>query len=263
MLKQPLSFTDVISVLTITQSWTPPSSGHGYLWVMQAWTLSVEAVFYLAFPLIWPALARIGPRGAMVMASACAALIVAVGAPSIAPGVSSIPFVGAETPLLLPVFRMAEFGYGVALCQLYLMRPQGRHRIHRDVAEIALASSMILVLMLATDSQTKGLFAVFAGLFIFIAAEGQGVLSRRLAGRAWVLLGGASYALYILQGPMRTWCAALINAPYDRFVSPPATLGLAIAVFLMVEQPARRWLMRRGDAVFPLKARGTYQTRGT
>lgn len=246
VLRTPLTGTDILTALSMTQSWTPPSSSHGYLWVMQAWTLSIEAMFYLIFPLLWLALARISAFGAILMALICAALIVSLGTPSIGPGASSIPLVGAETPILIPFFRMAEFGYGVALCQLFLRWPKWRERINADAVEIILATSTISVLVLATGSQTKGLFAVLAGMLILITADGKGLLSRLLSQRWLVLLGGASYALYILQGPVRDWCAALIRAPFDRFVSPIVTLGLAVVVFLIVEQPARRWLIQMG-----------------
>ncbi len=39
-------------IFPLLQSWVPAISKFGYTWIIQAWTLSVEAFFYCCFPLV-------------------------------------------------------------------------------------------------------------------------------------------------------------------------------------------------------------------
>jgi peptidoglycan/LPS O-acetylase OafA/YrhL len=83
---------------------------------------------------------------------------------------------------------------------------------------------------------------VLAGVLILELARSQGALTSFLSSKTLLLLGGASYALYLLQGPIRALCDMLVMHPFDRFVSPVVTIAAAIAAFLIVEQPARTYL---------------------
>jgi peptidoglycan/LPS O-acetylase OafA/YrhL len=94
-LAAPLTRFDALSVLTMTQAWTIPASKQGFAWVMQAWTLSIEVVFYLLFPFYWPFVRRLSLIGTVVLGLACAAFILAFGAPLISPGVDTVPLLGA------------------------------------------------------------------------------------------------------------------------------------------------------------------------
>ncbi|MFP1133192.1 acyltransferase family protein [Asticcacaulis sp. W401b] len=227
----------------MTQSWTTPASDHGYVWVMQAWTLSIEAVFYLIFPLVYPLLRDIGNAALATMLAVCALVIVIIGTPSIAPGTIDIELFGTNTFVPLPLFRMAEFGFGAALCILHLRAPQWFNKVNPDIAEAATLAGIMLVLSFAESVQTKAIFAILAGLLIFFTASGRGIISRVLSNRWLILLGGASYSLYLLQAPVRAWCAMLIPTPFDRFASPAITISLAVLVFLFVEEPARRSIL--------------------
>jgi peptidoglycan/LPS O-acetylase OafA/YrhL len=80
-------------------------------------------------------------------------------------------------------------------------------------------------------------------MLIFQLAGGYGVLTAVLSSKPLILLGGASYALYLLQGPLRAICEQYIPHPFDRFLSPVVTIAAAIAVFQFWEQPCRRMLL--------------------
>jgi len=242
-LTAPLKPLDVVSVLTMTQAWTVPASSYGFTWVMQAWTLSVEIVFYILFPFAWPVIRRFSLGGTIALAVVCAVLIIAFGGPAVTPMVTTVPLLGNGTQILIPVFRMPEFFFGVAICQLFMGGPQLPPGRLADVLELGLALGMITVLVIADNVQVKAIFAILTGLFILVTAHGAGVVSRVLSTRLLLLLGGASYALYILQEPLRALCAALVVAPYDAMVSPIVTITGAIVVFKFVEQPARRRLL--------------------
>ncbi len=134
----PLSSKDVAAVLTMTQSWTAPASSDGYLWVMQAWTLSVELFFYVFFPAILLAAKQLSAPATALAAMAAAIVNLLFGIPSITPGTSSIPHLASPTLLPIPLLRSAEFVYGVMLCRLTVCYPGlsrvVRRHIFRDSA---------------------------------------------------------------------------------------------------------------------------------
>ncbi|KUR75565.1 acyltransferase [Novosphingobium sp. Fuku2-ISO-50] len=243
VLEKPLTPGDALSVLTMTQAWTVPSSGHGFAWVMQAWTLSIEAAFYLLFPLFWPLVRRLGRNGTIALAIAAAALIIAFGTPSISPGVHVVPFLGTDTQIPMPLFRMAEFAYGMALCQMFVRWPPTLSPRTAGIAELGLVAAMLITLASAEAMQTKAIFTVLAGIFILISAQGVGAVTCILSTRALLLLGGASYAIYILQQPLHSLCSLLVRSPFDQVISPIVTIVGAILAFQWIEQPARRFLI--------------------
>jgi len=250
VLTAPLPLPNALAVLTMTQSWTTPASHLGMSWVMQAWTLSVEAAFYILFPFYWPVVRRMGRTGTIALAVACAVFIVAFGVPTVSPGVRTVPLLGEQVWTLIPLFRMAEFTYGMAICHIFMRWPlfSRQHPANPRIAsalEIGLALGMIAVLVTADSPQAKGVFTVLTGLFILVTAHGAGVVSRLMSTRALLLLGGASYSMYILQQPIHSLCQALVRAPYDQVLSPAATIVGAIGVYLFIEQPAQRLLMGR------------------
>lgn len=244
VLATPLSLLDVISVLTMVQSWAPVLSAHGYTWVMQAWTLSIEAFFYILFPFIWLGLCRLRRVTNIALMVTSAAAMVLFGLPSVVPGTVSLPFLPDDTGLWLPLFRMPEFIYGMTLCRLLMDYPALSRKIGGWGTETALVVAMAIVLMTATDVHTKSLFTVLAGVLILVVFDGVGIVTRLLSTRPLLLLGGASYAMYLLQGPVRQICARLIPGPWDQFVSPVATIAASILVFLLFEQKMRSLILR-------------------
>jgi len=64
--------------------------------------------------------------------------------------------------------------------------------------------------------------------------------------------------MYILQGPVREICRAIIPAPWDQFVSPVATIAGSVVVFIAYEQPIRRFILRHfaGRATAPETSSG-------
>jgi peptidoglycan/LPS O-acetylase OafA/YrhL len=243
VLIHPLSRSGVAAVLTMTQSWTPPLSTSGYLWVMQAWTLSVEFAFYLVFPGVLLFAKKLNPAGTALIAAAAAAIIVIFGLSSITPGTLSIPHLSPSTVLPIPLLRSAEFVYGVMLCRLTVLNPYWSKAMGGHLFEVLMIAIVVAVLCLASSVQSKALFTVAIGILIVQLAGGYGLVTAALSSKPLLLLGGASYALYLLQGPMRAICDQYVPHPFDRFLSPIVTIAGAIALFLYWEQPCRRLLL--------------------
>ena len=102
---------------------------------------------------------------------------------------------------------------------------------------------IILILSSAQNASIKAVATVLFGLLMFQLAEGDNLLVALLGSRPLRFLGGASYALYLLQGPVRAICSHYIRHPLDQLASPIMTLGLAALIFVFWEQPSRRWIL--------------------
>jgi peptidoglycan/LPS O-acetylase OafA/YrhL len=242
VISAPLSPTSMAAVILMLQSWTPPQSGAGYLWVMQAWTLSVEFFFYLCFPAILLCAKRLNAIATSLVAAGAAILIVMFGLSSVVPGTTEIPYM-SSTGLPIPVLRTAEFIYGVMLCRLTYFYPRVSKAIGGNIFEFVLTALIVIVMSFGTDVHIKALFTVLIGVLIIQLSGGRGAISAALSSKPFMVLGGASYALYLLQGPVRAFCEHLVPHPFDRFVSPAITVGGAIAVFRLWEQPCRKTIL--------------------
>ncbi len=225
------------------QSWTFPQDSSGVTWVTQAWTLSVELFFYLTFPALFFVVKRCSLRTATAVAAVMACLIIAFGLSSITPGYHGAAVLPGGVNLPLPVLRTAEFVFGIMLCRIRLLYPTAPKMISGSVAGLVLTVLIGVGLMFAKDVHSKAVITVLLGLLIFHLSYETGVVSAFLSGKTVVLLGCASYAMYLLQGPVRAWCETLIKHPFDKFASPIIVIGGAIVVFLYYEQPARKFIL--------------------
>lgn len=228
-----------------------------------AWSLSVEAFFYVAFLVLLPVVARWSVRG--LLSAAAIAWALSMVAPlvylhllpdgPVAPTAHSLGqwlYVVKFNPLL----RFPEFVIGVAAGRLFLLEKRPRAAWHAwlelgaagAVAAVLLASPRIPFLVLH-----NGLLAPAFAALVYALARGVGPLSRALSTRMLTRLGAASYALYILHVPLLAW----MTRGYDAFgVRPPApawrfvvyatvAIALSLLVFRWIEEPARRALRRR------------------
>jgi peptidoglycan/LPS O-acetylase OafA/YrhL len=236
-----LSVPDMARVLTMVQSWTPPTSADGYLWIMQAWTLSIEFFFYLCFPVALMFIRQMSKTSTLVLAGLLAVLMVALGSPSIVPmSEFFLPFEGANA-IPLPAFRLIEFLYGVTLCRMLYVHPIARSG-GGTLRSMALVVLITVVLSSSAAPRVVAFSSVLMGLLIVDLAGNSGAVAKFLSSKLLLLLGGASYALYLLQGPIRTLCDAALPHPLDKFTSPLLTLVIAVIVFKCWEQPARKIL---------------------
>jgi len=239
-----LTVPEAIKVLTLVQSWTPPEASTGYLWITQAWSLSTEWFFYLVFPFLWYGMRQMSSGANLALLLVLSIAIVGLGTAAIAPGVVVPPLVGHGVSLWIPSYRITEFLFGICLYRAFAARTFTLGRHGSSLAECGVAFLMLAVMATAASSQAQSVFSLLAGLLIILLAQGQGILSKGLSSRGIVLLGGASYGIYIFQGPVRKICAKFLPTPFDQVLSPLATITLSIAVFLYFEKPARTWILR-------------------
>jgi peptidoglycan/LPS O-acetylase OafA/YrhL len=118
----------------------------------------------------------------------------------------------------------------------------------------------------------NGLLAPAFAVLIYCLARDAGIMGRVLGSRLLVLLGEASFALYILQVPIHALARAAVRyitgadvVSASAVETSPAfivcysalLLVIAVGALKLVEQPARRWLRKWSAA--QAKARGVFE----
>ena len=247
-----VTFPQRLVVLSMIQAWIPWRPDLAGAWNFPAWSLSVEAFFYLCFPVILVVLGRLTAARLRYLAGFLLAII-AVG--NLAQPLENWP----QSSLILvrhiplPVLRLPEFIVGMSLGLIFLRMPRWKYGGLISTSMVLLAAAGLCFL---TERWASVLVAPFALLILGLAYQ-HGILARILSTRILILFGSASYAVYLLQLPVRICTRLLVakvaHAPHDldAFLSPVVLLLSSIAVFLLWEEPARKFLRK----VLGLRAR--------
>jgi peptidoglycan/LPS O-acetylase OafA/YrhL len=233
----------------LLQSFWPIVAG---AWNGPAWSLSVELVFYAIFPLLLRLTRRVSP---VLLLLAAYGLLLAVQAGR---EVFHPPALGSDTAWtfykFFPLFHVATFAFGVALGRLFLFGPRLAPRLH---TMLFLLGAVGTIAVLAFRPWLPGwmgrdpVLALLYGLVIFGAAR-PGPLLRPLTGRWMVLLGDASYAMYILHMPIMFWWMWGLREKAHLAIPGWLDFGLyfivltalSIATLLVIERRVRPMIMR-------------------
>ena len=238
-----LDIRKMVLVLLMVQSWTLPGSHLGASWVMQAWTLSIELFFYLFCPAIILLCRNLSTRVEFIAAAFAAFVLVTLHIPTISPGYTDF-VLPAVAYVPLPMLRSVEFLYGMMLCRLYLRMGSGLKWL--GSTPLVLLNIAVIGILLA--STMAGFFVslamVLVGIVLVQLAIGGNIVATILSSRPLLLLGGSSYALYLLQGPVRAWLQHLPNVSIAQVINPVVALAASILVFVYWEEPCRRFIRR-------------------
>jgi len=251
-----------MAVVGLAQSWIPAWS---FSWNGPAWSLSVEAFFYAVFPFLMLASSRMRGRWLLGMAAGGMAMLVfARMAPAWNPIAGLQRLLGWANPLLwLPLFLL-----GICAAELSQTLPQ------RCVSWLGTAvrshwacwavTGLILVLMAANLQRWSQLLYCYAvaplcAVLIHLIARGENLFTRLLAGRGLVLLGEASYSLYILHRPIHDWFQWMsqktplpsTHTAMGFLLYLMVSLILSVLSLKLVEYPCREWIRQSARTVKP------------
>lgn len=247
-------FSTVLTQITLTQAWSPDTA---LAYNFPAWSLSAEAFFYLTFPFAVVRISRLSSPKVMLVA----AIFWIIGLTAVV-HYSIVAHQLRETGLDIeqvyprfltalktnPLARLHEFIIGICLGLLF-------ERGYR-LSKTATLMGAILFATVACFSDSipfpvlsNGILdPLFAVVIVGLASVTRSVLCHP----AMLLLGEASYALYIIHDPLRKWMTILnrstANVQEDTIlffvlyllVVIPASIG----AFLLVEKSARKFLRR-------------------
>lgn len=237
----------VVLVPIMLQAWWPPAA---LLWNVPAWSLSVEVFFYAVFP----ALICVCPRGRGMQTLALAFAMLVAGAMVRAGLAASLPPSQFLNHFLwyFPLLHLPHFMFGLALGRLFLDVPKSRLLSRPGVFLWGGVVSAVMLLGLrpwlpAWAISPPVLSIIFGTVIVGAAASpsDRGLLRTPLL----ILLGDASYALYILHMPIGFWWKMYVGGLgpagdwqlFGGFVV--VTVGLSVACFLWIETPLRRIIL--------------------
>lgn len=235
----PVEFiSSLVLVPTLLQTWYPPVAA---LWVWPAWSLSVEATFYVVLPFVVP---RLAARSVWQQLAICLMLLGVIEGLRIwlssGGGRSfnlSYEFLHYHFWLFAPVFLL-----GSALANAYVKYPPSTR-----MAGLMFngAGAIILGIFCCRSSVPPWTLsnAVLAPLFAMLvlgATKAEGFLPRLLSHPSMVLLGNASYALYLLHLPLLHWWTlqSVLSSPE---VFCLIAVIVSIICYRYFEIPLLRW----------------------
>jgi peptidoglycan/LPS O-acetylase OafA/YrhL len=226
------------ALLLIQAIWPPLAEGLN----TPGWSISCEAFFYALWPrlvgqlrteragLPWRRGLLLWAAGLTLPALGIAALragwLPAGPVATLTDDVSGSEML-ARTLTYFPPFRLPEFALGIVVGHALRCTPARPRSTGLDtLCELGLAGALIAcVWALGAGLPAKlsgvpladriaiesGALAPIFAVTVWQLARGRGLLQRVLSGRVLLLLGEASYALYILQEPVVVWMTALLK----------------------------------------------------
>jgi peptidoglycan/LPS O-acetylase OafA/YrhL len=247
-------------VLTLLQAWVPPAA---MAWNAVAWSLSVEAFFYILFPFLLPRFEKRSSSQLLWMPGAFWLLGLAISGgyvllrPDHLAGVDSnvLNATWLNVVKFHPLARLPEFLIGMTCGMLFIHNP-GKQRLATPLTLGALIALAIVARFWASIPYPilhTGLLGIcFAALIYGLALRPR--WSAILDNRALVLFGEASYSLYLLH---QVVIPMFFFREGGRIVHPTipwiilavsVALGVSILVYRFIEQPLRRKLNPRRAA---------------
>jgi peptidoglycan/LPS O-acetylase OafA/YrhL len=244
-----LSLSTRAAVVGMVQAWNPFNSDMAGAWNYPAWTLSAEAFFYICFPFVLPWLSRRSERALYWLTAALVVVCVLGHTPvkGLGDWKNHAGFFVRYVPL--PALRFPEFLLGVVMGLRFLRAGSMENRSGRPLVVYAAVVGTIASLSLPIGDWVSLVILPFSVLVYELACGGT-LLTEFLSTRVMVLLGGASYSVYLLRYPVSSWMRTLVGQLPPGFVrvgellTPVVLVLFSIAVFRYWEEPARKTLRK-------------------
>ncbi|MCP3144196.1 acyltransferase family protein [Pyxidicoccus xibeiensis] len=241
------------TALALLQAWVPRLALY---WNPPGWSVAVEGFFYALFPRLARGLSRLRPSllplalGAVWVLGLVPPLLYLWLLPD-GPGPVDAASGGIWLGLLKfnPLLRLPEFVFGVLLGQAFV-RERAVGAVKGHGAVLAAVGVALLVVAGAAGSRIayplmhNALLAPAAGLLVYGLARGGGPAGWLLSRPLLVHLGGASYALYLLQEPVSKAAETLaaVLAPWVDLATPVGRLATVLVLALPASVLVHRYV---------------------
>lgn len=252
----PVHILAYIADLFMVQTWSARMAPY---FNVPAWSLSVEAFFYFVFPFLIlrqrPSNARKGILQLVLLW--IVGLIPAMIVMHLYPDAKGVwheygPAMGGYwiyRVRRLPILLLPIFMAGISLGWIHRLRPAGKTAALWMTIVGGTGSLVLLALgdHLPFVMLHNGLLIPFYGLLILGLTQNH-IISKALSIAPLVLLGEASYALYLTHFILNDWLsyewgmASTIHALWLKLL---IVLPISIALHLWVERPGRRWILKK------------------
>ena len=244
----------LIASLLLVQAWLPWDH---YVWNGPGWSLSAEVCFYAVFPFALCIICRIRPGHLLFAATLC--YCAALATPFLylrlqpdAGSTASLPL-WQDVVLYNPIPHLPEFFFGMVIGRLFLVGRTWRLRGTGLLSTVA-AGAILVALYDGTQLGSlylrDGALIPLFGLLIWTLAYQRGHLSGILSTRLLVLLGEASYSLYILHWPTHALLVRWLGISDLQAAQSlvffcgylVVVISCSIATYLFIERPSRIFL---------------------
>jgi len=246
----------ILNVLLL-QSYIPSNKVY-FSYNAVSWSISTEAFFYFVFPLLMGFFAiRSTKKIAKLMSFVVLFLILfAVFWATFYPAKSIFEQRTHYIFYINPFTRCVEFALGM-LIGLHFVRGgksiQSGTLLECFALAFAAATLWLVSANVVPPALNLSLVAVPASMLVVaVFARGAGAISRLFSLPGLVLLGEASYALYMIHVLVGRYLTLALGRSFSTFViATVVTLVLSIILYLSFEKPMQRWVLslgsRRGD----------------
>jgi peptidoglycan/LPS O-acetylase OafA/YrhL len=227
------------------QKWMPSSVVVLSNWNGPAWTLSVEFLFYLTFPLA-SRYVRAASLPVIILVGGCLIFVMlGLQTPSIPTPVEEHGPYHWMGYVPVPLLRYPEFLYGILLCELCR---RIKHPQWMVAAPWLVIGAIVITLSSSSSRGVAAPAALLFGALIYVVARSPRTLIFNILSGGWlVLLGGASYTLYVMQVPIRMVLAQSLPISVARWLYYPALFSISIMLFKYFEEPLRAKLRRLAE----------------
>jgi peptidoglycan/LPS O-acetylase OafA/YrhL len=239
-----------VAAFFLLQSWVYRIAG---AWNAPAWSLSVEAFLYFVFPFAVPSLLRrvgkhrlFGAAFALWLAALAIPMLYVLTNPD---GLAHVDSHSDGRYLLiinyLPLLHVPAFLIGALAGWWYLQSKSPVPRGLTAFAVLALGVALCAGDWLPSPMLHNGLLAPLFAVVICGTASADGIVARCLGHRTFVLLGDASYALYLLHYPILGYYRWVFGQHRSAIAMLPLFIFIqliSIMAFKLVEVPARQRL---------------------
>lgn len=249
------ALTTLLTEVTLLQAWLPL---YGCGINCPGWSISAEAFFYLLFPFVGIYLARLRTRRLFLVAVAVWVVAIAINTPlwltytTMNDGDMKRLF--GDFIAFNPLLNLSAFLIGLITGIAFLRQSytNSNNTLSHRVTALEIGVLLLALVMIAYSGiphalLRTGIASPFFAAIIYVLALGKGGIAQLLSHPLLLILGEASYAIYILQVPLSYWTRQLIAVTplqaFDTIAYPvlylPIIIGFSIGSFYWLEKPMR------------------------